>query len=158
MESSPFICLRGPPSALPGSRWRVAAVAYSVADTQRRGTEKSQAMYYFTWDFLVEAMGLEPTNILTASDISDVHGRSFWAITAFLPGFSVQGGFKAVREDLSRCLHNCLHFLTGSRPTAPGLSRRHVCCRVRRSQVVPVPRRGKAEPDTSDETGEGKAK
>ena len=34
---------------------------------RRRGTEKSQAKYYLTWDFMVEAKGLEPSNLLTAS-------------------------------------------------------------------------------------------
>jgi hypothetical protein len=92
MESSPFICLRGPPSALPDSRWRVAAVAYSVADTQRRGTEKSQAMYYLTWDFLVEAMGLEPPNLLTVSEIFGVQDGSARVTIGALPGIIVQTG------------------------------------------------------------------
>jgi hypothetical protein len=33
----------------------------------RRAKKKSQANNYLTWDFGVEAMGLEPTNLLTAS-------------------------------------------------------------------------------------------
>jgi len=43
------------------------SVAYIVAYIRRRGTEKSQAKYYLTWDFMVEAKGLEPSNLLTAS-------------------------------------------------------------------------------------------
>lgn len=33
---------------------KVAGVPYIVAYMQRRGTEKSQAKYYLTWDFGVE--------------------------------------------------------------------------------------------------------
>ena len=43
------------------------SVAYIVDDMQRRGRGKSQAKYHLTWDFMVEAKGLEPSNLLTAS-------------------------------------------------------------------------------------------
>ena len=42
-------------------------VAYIVAFTGCRGLESSHEIYHLNWYFVVEAMGLEPTNLLTAS-------------------------------------------------------------------------------------------
>jgi len=44
-----------------------AGVAHTAAYMGDTRTKKSQAKYDLTWDFLVEAKGLEPSNLLTAS-------------------------------------------------------------------------------------------
>jgi hypothetical protein len=42
-------------------------VAYIVAFMRCRALKNSNEIYPLTWEFRVEAMGLEPTNLLTAS-------------------------------------------------------------------------------------------
>jgi hypothetical protein len=61
--------------------------------------------------FRVEAMGLEPTNLLTASHILGVREGSSSADTGSLPGVIVQSRSDRFSGIRSRCLHNCLHLL-----------------------------------------------
>jgi hypothetical protein len=59
---------------------------------------------------MVEAMGLEPTNLLTASHVSGVREGSAAAAIGALPGISVQRSSHRFSRIRPRCLHNCLHF------------------------------------------------
>ncbi len=54
-------------------------------------------------------MGLEPTNLLTASHILGVREGSASAATGALPGTIVQSGSDPFSGIRPRCLHNCLH-------------------------------------------------
>jgi hypothetical protein len=70
-------------------------------DSQDRGSNMG---------LLVEVMGLEPTNLLTASHILGVREGSASAATGALPGTIVQSRSDPFSGIRPRCLHNCLHF------------------------------------------------
>ena len=67
-------------------------------------------------DFRVEAMGLEPTNFLTASHMFGVREGSSSAATGALPGTIVQSRSDRFSGIRPRCLHNCSHSVT---PVSP---------------------------------------
>jgi hypothetical protein len=84
------------------------AAALKLRSTSR--TEKSQAKYHLTWDFKVEAKGLEPSNLLTASQILGVRGGPLQPAAGTLPGPIVRVCSLQAGEIRQRCLQNCLHF------------------------------------------------
>ena len=73
-------------------------------------------------------MGLEPTNLLTASHILGVREGSASAATSALPGTIVQSGSDPFSGIRPRCLHNCLHLKSARLPAS----------RVRRGRSRPV--------------------
>jgi hypothetical protein len=92
----------------------VVPVAYIVADASQRGTRKVPGHMLLDLGLYgllgVEAKGLEPSNLLTASHIFGVRESSPEDITGSLPGSIVQGCSGPFIRIWLRCLHGCLHF------------------------------------------------
>jgi hypothetical protein len=72
--------------------------------------QQTPGQMYSDLGFPVEAMGLEPTHLLTASHISGVREGSASTATGALPGTIVQSRSDPFSGIRPRCLHNCLHF------------------------------------------------
>jgi hypothetical protein len=79
-------------------------------------TRQTPGQNYSDLGFRVEAKGLEPSNLLTASHIFGVQEGSSSAVIGVLPGSSVQSCSDPFSGIRSRCLHNCLHSLPPSFP------------------------------------------
>ena len=114
---------RSSPSVESRRRCVHGCVHSTSEDAKRAGHTPSDLRFC-----VVEAMGLEPTNLLTASENLEVRGSSFQVTTGALPGLLIQGSSEQSGEICPRCLHRCLHFRTIKRsirsPPRTGIAER----------------------------------